>query len=137
MAIIAWDEKSMGTGVESVDREHQSLIKMLNELMEATSQGKGKEEIGRMMDFLGKYAVNHFQSEEGIMDECQCPTAAQNKQDHAKFLSEYQELSRKFETDGPSLTFVIQVQKKVANWLISHIRGCDMALKKCQMAEKS
>ncbi len=127
----------LGTGVESVDHEHRQLIETLNSLMEASSQGKSRGEIGRMMDFLRKCAESHFQSEEAIMDERQCPSAAQNRRAHAQLLGEFRALSRRLDDEGPTLGFVIEVQRKAANGLIAHIHGCDTQLMKCQMAGRS
>ncbi len=69
-----------------------------------------------------------------LMDKHKCPVASANKDAHAKFLAEFTDLMKTFETEGPTLGFVMQVQQQVVNWLVSHIRGCDTQLKKCLMA---
>ena len=121
----------MGTGVESVDQEHQELVRMLNQLMEACDQGKAHDEIGKMIAFLGEYAKTHFSNEESIMDTLNCPVAARNKAAHAKFLAEFTEMAKEFEAEGPTLAFVMTVQQKIIRWLMSHIEGCDRQLKEC------
>lgn len=131
MPAIQWDEKTMSSGVESVDVQHKKLIAMLNELMDATSQGKGKDVLARMMGFLGDYAKSHFAHEEGVMERHACPAAKANKEAHAKFLQDFTSLAARFEKEGPTLAFVMEVQKTVIDWLRNHIRGCDAQLRHC------
>ncbi|MBZ0268045.1 bacteriohemerythrin [bacterium] len=131
MAAIIWDDKVLGSGVETVDEQHKKLIAMINELMDATSAGRGKEEIGRMMEFLAQYAVEHFSHEECVMSERKCPAAEANKDAHDKFLEDFTALRERFDSEGPTLAVVMEVQKRVVNWLTQHIKGCDTQLRKC------
>ena len=54
--IIQWDEEKMTTGDESIDGQHQELIRRINELQEACLAGTAKEEI---MELLGFGQVRH------------------------------------------------------------------------------
>ena len=129
---IKWDEQSMSSGVVTIDAQHKELIRMLNSFLVATSSGKGKDELGKMIHFLGDYASKHFAHEEQVMLQHKCPMAAQNKEAHTKFLQDFGALGEKFEKEGASLSFVMDVQKRVLNWLNSHIRGCDAKLRECK-----
>jgi hemerythrin len=135
MAAIIWDDKVLGPGVATVDEQHKKLIEMINELMDATSAGRGKEEIGHMMDFLARYAVEHFGHEENVMSTHKCPAAEANKEAHAKFLQDFTALKARFDAEGPTLAVVMEVQKRVVNWLTQHIKGCDTQLRKCRIAK--
>lgn len=135
MYSITWDEKSMSSGVASVDQQHQELIRMLNAFLDATSKNKGKDELGKMIQFLGDYAVKHFAHEEQVMAAHKCPVAQQNKDAHAQFLKDFTALGAKFQKEGASLSFVMEVQQKVLTWLNSHIRGCDAKLRQCASAK--
>jgi hemerythrin len=84
-----------------------------------------------MIKFLGEYATKHFAHEEQVMLQHKCPLAQQNKDAHAAFLKDFTALGAKFEKEGPSLSFVMEVQKKVLTWLNNHIRGCDAKLRQC------
>jgi hemerythrin len=50
--MIRWDQ-SMTTGVETIDDQHKQLIAWLNDLLAAMSQGKGRDEVQRLLDDLG------------------------------------------------------------------------------------
>jgi len=65
------------------------------------------------------------------MAQHKCPMAEKNKEAHAQFLKEFTALVARFDKEGPSLAFVMEIQKKVIDWLRSHIRGCDAQLKQC------
>ncbi len=77
--VITWDEASMATGVNTIDSQHQTLIQRINELHAACLAGTAKEELLKMLVFLGDYAVSHFKHEEGIMEDHQCPVRGKNK----------------------------------------------------------
>ncbi len=129
---IVWDARTMATGVDTIDEQHQTLFAKLNELLEATEQGCGKEEIGGMLAFLGDYTKEHFAHEETVMDEKGCSVACKNKELHEQFLKEYTRLVERYEREGPTHEFLIDVQQRVCVWLTKHIRGCDARLKDCR-----
>jgi hemerythrin len=128
---IKWDEKLMGSGVNSVDAQHKELIKMLNAFREATCNGSGDEELGKMLDFLGNYAKMHFRHEELVMEQHHCPMAQRNQEEHAKFLEDFGVLANRFKGEGASHAFVMEVQVRVMRWLTNHICGCDAKLRQC------
>ena len=43
--------------VEIIDNQHKELFNAVNNLLEACSQGKGKEEAGKILQFLENYVV--------------------------------------------------------------------------------
>jgi hemerythrin len=128
---ILWDEGSMGSGVSSVDAQHQELIKMLNAFRQAIGSGRGDKELGKMIDFMGNYAKDHFAHEELVMAQHQCPMAQRNKDEHAKFLEDFAALTKRFEAEGASPWFVTEVQVRVMRWLTNHICRCDAKLRDC------
>lgn len=134
MGFTHWDETSMGTGVASVDAQHKILIDMLNQFVTSAAEGKGTEELAKMVGSLKTYAVRHFAHEEGIMDQHHCPAASQNKIAHMNFLRNFNTLAATIERDGPSLEMVLDVQVKLVNWLTTHIKACDAQLRKCVAA---
>jgi hemerythrin len=129
--IIQWDEERMATGVESVDSQHQELIRRINELQEACLAGTAKEELVTLLGFLGEYASSHFSQEEEIMQSHQCPARGVNKAAHAQFLQDYQKLVETVQRDGPSTTAVLQIKELLGNWLKKHICSVDTKLRTC------
>lgn len=52
----SWD-KSLETGNPSIDSQHKSLINAINELLDACSQGKGRNEVSKTLNFLQDYVI--------------------------------------------------------------------------------
>ena len=131
--VIAWDEPSMSTGVDSIDSQHQTLIQRINELHSACLAGTAKEELLEMLAFLGEYVQSHFKHEEGIMQEHKCPVRGKNKAAHVQFLKDYESLVEIVKRDGASTTAVIQLKEMLGNWLKNHICRVDTNLRGCQV----
>jgi hemerythrin len=127
---FAWD-KSLVTGSLRIDRHHQELFRQLNALSDAVKQGKGRDLIGRLLDFLGQYVIRHFDAEERLMEELNCPAAAANKQAHAQFLSTYSSLRKQFDEAGAWPALVVQIHDLLSEWLLRHINEIDVQLREC------
>jgi hemerythrin len=127
---IAWD-KSLVTGSLRIDRHHQELFRQINALSVAVKQGKGRDLIRRLLDFLGQYVIRHFDAEERLMEELNCPAAAANKQAHAQFLSTYNSLRKQFDEAGAWPVVVAQIHDLLSEWLVQHISEVDVQLRVC------
>jgi hemerythrin len=130
MATIAWD-KTMSTGVDSIDDQHKELIAMLNDLLMAMSQGRGRLEIQKVLDGLGGYAATHFGHEEGCMAKYNCPVAAQNIAAHQQFVETFKSFGEEFDRTGATAHLVVRVESELMRWLTTHIKRVDTQLKPC------
>ena len=129
---IQWD-KSMASGVAEIDKQHKELIKWLNRLVAAMAEGKGTAEIEEVLLFISQYADRHFCDEEEYMEKYDCPVAVANKQAHARFMQNFNELNERFQREGASDALVITIQKNLSDWLVRHIRRIDTGLYPCVM----
>ncbi len=128
---IAWNAETMSTGIEGIDREHQELIRAINELITGMEQERSAEPLGELMDFLTVYVMNHFSHEEGVMEKYACPSLAHNLKAHDRFRMKFSEIVDQFDSEGPSLELAKKIRKDILEWLIVHIQGCDAQLKQC------
>ena len=129
---IQWDEAIHGTHYESVDDQHKRLFDMIGELLSAKDEKPQK--VREMMEFLGKYVIEHFQEEEKLMEATNCPAAAENKQAHAKFIEKFKELVQLFEEEGYSNKFAMKLRTSVLMWLSGHIATIDTQLRASKKA---
>lgn len=118
--LVQW-QPSLELGVPQVDQQHKEIFNRVNAMLTAMQQGKGKQEVGQLIDFLGTYVVTHFTDEERVMSTKGYPHLAAHRELHAAFLADFKELKRELETKGSSTLLVIQVQRRVVSWLIQHI----------------
>ena len=124
---FAWDE-SLATGSATIDQQHRKLFAQVAMLADAMKQGKGRQEIETLLDFLGQYVVRHFAEEEKLMEATGCPAAAANKQAHAQLLVTYGDLKKRFDVAGGGLSLVLEMYDVLSKWLVSHIKGVDIQL---------
>ena len=54
------------TGNTLIDSEHRQLFAAVNDLMDACSQGHGRDKIQSTVQFLSDYVVKHFGDEENL-----------------------------------------------------------------------
>ena len=122
-----WTEE-LATGVLEIDSQHKEFISALNSLLEAMSQGKGRPEAGRLLDFLGVYVEKHFGLEEEYMRRFMYPAYEEHRNIHAAFLKEMRLIQDEFRTSGASISLVLKVQRNMLDWLIVHINQVDKKL---------
>ncbi len=116
---------SMETGIDVVDRQHQELVRQVNRLVEAMRAGKGRKMVGEILAFLGRYAVEHFQTEEKIMEQGGYPGLDKHRRVHEAFKKDFGKLAAEYERTPAKLSLTIEVQRRVMEWLRSHILGMD------------
>jgi hemerythrin len=126
----------MTTGVPTIDEQHQELIRHLNELHRAHLAGTEPDDIKKILKFLGHFVETHFQHEEGIMEERQCPMRKDNLLAHAKFLAAYQELISNFSLEDDTDAMAEEIKGMAARWLSSHICRIDVGLRDCPAVSK-
>ncbi len=118
----------LSVGVNLIDDQHKELFKRVNQLLEATSQGKGKDEIGKTLQFLSDYVVTHFGTEEKAMIQHGYGGIAAHKAEHLAFLRDFGDLAKGYDSQGASTSLVLSLQRRVVDWLINHIGKSDKAL---------
>jgi hemerythrin len=119
--------KGLSTGVDWQDKQHKELFSRINALLEAMSEGRGREEVKRLYTFLDEYFAVHFKAEEKAMARLNYPDELMHLKEHAHFI---EDMARLKEEGGPQvgLALVIKTQRRVVDWLINHIAVSDKAL---------
>lgn len=62
------------TGNALIDSEHRQLFAAVNSLMDACSQGQGRAQIQKTVQFLNDYVIKHFQDEERLQVQNKYPS---------------------------------------------------------------
>ena len=108
-----------------IDTEHKELIKAINNLLEACNQGKGRVEIEKTINFLSSYTKTHFRHEEVLQIKYNYPDYNNHKKNHQNFIGTVESIREKLIANGPSIAIVGEVNNKVGNWIINHIKKED------------
>ncbi len=133
---ITWND-SLLTGVPTVDAQHKDLFRQVNAFHEAMKQGKAKEELGKLLDFLGRYTQQHFVDEERFMDQYQCSAATANKAAHQALLKRFGELRQRLEQDKTGVQVAMEIYRELSDWLVKHVQGIDLQLRDAVQARHS
>lgn len=119
---------AIAVGVATIDTQHQELFTQVNALMAGLSAGKGKEEVTKALAFLQDYVLNHFAMEEKYMTQFAYPGVEAHKTQHQKFVEDFLALKKVYEAEGATIRVAMEVQKRVGDWLITHIKRTDKEL---------
>ena len=114
------------TGNKQIDTEHKELLKAINDLLEACSIGKGRAEVEKTVKFLESYTKTHFAHEEALQMRYKYPDYNNHKKYHKQFMETVESIHKKLLLNGSSVVIVGEVNSKVANWIINHIKKEDL-----------
>jgi hemerythrin len=122
MSLMKWTQEDYGTNVRIADEQHQELFIRVNALNEAVSD-KNRSEIGKRLDALIDYVVEHFQTEERLMEQRGYAGLDQHRMEHENLVSTCADLQVKFhakevEIEEGTMAFI-------KNWLDHHIPVID------------
>ena len=120
-----WDE-SWEIGNQLIDSQHKEFIRRINNLLEACSLGKGRDEIFSAAQFLTEYTDKHFGDEEKLQKQYAYPDRVNHKKMHEGFKKTVKEINERLEKEGSSVALVGKINSDVAGWLINHIKKQDV-----------
>jgi hemerythrin len=124
---IDWSD-DLSTNVTLIDEQHKALFRAVNDLSHAMWDGRGREEVARLVTFLDNYVVEHFGDEEKLMVQHNYPAYGEHRRQHLKFLLDFAAFKTKFEAGEVTTELVIKALDDTCDWLRVHIRGADKAL---------
>ena len=122
MPLINWND-SLSVNVAEIDRQHQKLVSMINELNDAMKEGKGKDVLERIVDGLVGYTETHFRTEERYFEQFGYPDAGSHKKEHSAFVQKISDFKESFQAG--KLCLSVEVMNFLSDWLRNHIKGTD------------
>jgi hemerythrin len=125
--ILPWSDK-YSVGLPDVDTQHKELIRLINSLHAAMSEGKGKEVLGSILDDLVRYTRTHFAYEESLLRERGYTDLAAHTRIHQELTHQVLDLQAKLKSG--KLTITIEVMTFLKHWLADHILSRDLAYAK-------
>lgn len=125
MPFINWEAKYQ-VGVAIVDAQHKTLFDHVNTLFDAMQAGHGKDEIGKTLAFLARYTVDHFKTEEDLMQRTAYPAYKGHKALHDDLTQKVVELQTKLDQGSQMLS--LPVFHFLKDWLAHHISEEDKKL---------
>jgi|TARA_Y100000310_G_C20250843_1_gene609001 hemerythrin len=125
---IVWTSK-ISVYNKKIDNQHKKLLNTINNLRKEFSFGVDIRPIRQIVDFLGKYASEHLDYEEGYMKEHNFPGLARHKEIHDKFRKYYKDFKQKLQVACSSPTIsaknmrimLTEAEKFLVEWWTNHL----------------
>ena len=114
-------------GVEAIDAQHRQLFAQVGELLAAVAAGR-PEAVGPALQFLHRYALEHFAAEQALMARAGYPRADAHASEHARFASDLLTLEAERAAHPSSPWLASKLGVGLADWLRSHVLGSDREL---------
>lgn len=121
--LMDWSD-NLDIGIEEINRQHQTLLHLVNELHHLLHNNYGLASIKRVVQGLIDYTANHFTYEETLFDQVEYSQNQQHKEKHKKLVKEVLEFQRRVEKGEEVGDELMQFLK---NWLVQHIMREDKA----------
>lgn len=131
MALLEW-KSNYSVKVPSIDREHQTLLDMVNGLHDAMKSGQGSKVAPDILARLVDYTREHFAYEESLMLRARYPDYAAHKAEHTKLTQ--QVLKIKQDLDKGDSTITLSLAEFLSQWLRTHILDRDQKYSECLLA---
>jgi hemerythrin len=122
-----WSE-DLSTGIHDIDAQHIALIGQFNDLIEACSQKKGHEEVGRFLTFLTGYVNRHFDDEERAMARNVYDGIEAHIKEHEQYRMQLARLKDDVIKRGTTDQVVSEAVWVAANWFLTHIKRTDQVM---------
>jgi hemerythrin len=125
MAYFQWaDDMVIDHG--PIDADHRHLVDMVDQLHTATSEGRGVEIVGQILEELIRYTSDHLRREEAQMEAVHFPNLEGHRKGHAHFVDSLRKLQQRYEAGH--ITVAAQLSSVLRDWLSLHIRRSDKEL---------
>ena len=124
---LQWAQ-DLSVGVEEIDSQHKELFDRINNLDSAMKQGKAKEEVVRLIEFLNKYVIVHFGAEEKYMTDYGYAGYGLHKTKHDWFKKEFSDIRTKLDSGGITPDVIMLSNNLLITWFSNHVRTIDMML---------
>lgn len=121
---IEWNP-NLSVGVKDIDDQHKIWFEKANGLFESGKEGRAKEHIKEMLDFLDDYTKYHFKHEEAYMEKIKYPEIDAQKKAHESFINDLAKLKADYDQSGGNILVILNANKMVINWLTNHIKTMD------------
>ncbi|SHO58340.1 bacteriohemerythrin [Vibrio quintilis] len=125
--LIQWGP-GLDLNLEEINRQHQTLVHLVNELNHLLSHNYGLASVKRVVQGLIDYTANHFEYEEVLFSQFGYENEAAHVKKHQSLVTnvlEFQKRVERGENIGPELMKFLQ------EWLTVHIQQEDRAYVEC------
>ncbi len=125
MSEIQWNDE-LSVNIDEIDDQHKNLIRIINRLDDAVSQGHRSKKTVPPTDVLSEmidYLEYHFSTEEKYMIEFDYPEYDAHRAEHELFVGKVTTFTEEFRKGKKDLSNDILLF--LADWYLNHIKNTD------------
>jgi hemerythrin-like metal-binding protein len=119
---LTWND-SFALGVPQVDRQHQRLFELLDQLDADIESNHATKAVRRLFHDLVSYSRYHFTTEESLMRARRWPGAEAHAALHREFIERLDADAPLLAEGGPDLA--AEFRRFLSGWLVRHIAVAD------------
>lgn len=123
--ILEWSNQ-LATEHPLIDEQHQVMIAMINHLHACITEPMQRPEFSARLELLCNYAMEHFATEEQLMQQQHYPHLARHQAQHVRLTQQAYALNQRFL--GGDLPLDSTVSESLREWFMDHIQGEDREL---------
>lgn len=121
--LMEWSDQ-LDIGLDEINRQHQTLLHLINELYHLLKHGYGMASIKRVVQGLIDYTANHFTYEEVLFEQIDYAQARDHVDKHKQLVTQVLDFQKRVERGDDIGDELMQFLK---NWLSQHIMREDKA----------
>jgi len=122
VALLKWTKK-YSVGVKILDEQHAEFVKCLNQLHAAMMKGDAQSVAREIEPQMMNLTINHFSTEERLMDETIFPGLAEHRAEHLVLAAKVEEFVARYKQGDQSM--YPELLRFVGNWLHNHTLTVD------------
>lgn len=119
---VQWTE-DLATGIDQIDAQHRAFYQQVSALHEAMRTSR-LDQVPAVVEFLQRYALEHFATEEREMAAAAYPGLAEHRRHHQRFVDEFLR-QRALLDAGITPSAVVNLSQWLTDWLRDHLRRVD------------
>lgn len=122
MGVFSWDDKYL-IGHDAIDRQHQRLFEILNNLHAAMKARHGDASIDATLAALLDYAQSHFAEEEQVMADVGYPELEAHRGKHRQLNLKLAAMTESRQAGERIATF--ELLTFLGEWIVDHVGRVD------------
>jgi hemerythrin len=119
---VEWTD-DLATGIAKIDAQHRDLYRHVAALHGSMRTGR-VEQVGETLEFLQRYVLEHFSTEEQEMAATGYPGLAEHRRLHQRFVEDFLRQKATL-ASHPTVSAVVELSQWLTGWLGDHVRRVD------------
>lgn len=118
------------TGVELIDRQHEEFFARANQLLAKcdSPDALNEEDINQTLDFIWVYTIEHFATEEELMNNYDYPAIDSHRRAHMEFRKQYMSYRKQIQRSGVNQDTMRNLMFFMRDWFFHQISTHDIKM---------